>query len=93
MNDQEELDGPNGRFEFPQEFKVIYEGEFKDSMFHGKGRLIHTDTGNIYEGEFYQHHKDGPCTFKIASTGQIYKGLFEFNYESVAAEGDYGPRI
>ena len=53
MNDQEELDGPNGRFEFPQEFKVIYEGEFKDSMFHGKGRLLHTDTGNIYDGEFY----------------------------------------
>ena len=91
LNNLEELEGPNGSFEFPAEYNIKYSGDFKDSMFHGQGTLTHLDTGNTYEGQFYQHHKDGPCTFTLAKTGQRYKGTFEFNYES--KDGDYGPRI
>ena len=90
VNHSEELDGQNATFEFPGEYDLKYIGDFKDSMFHGRGKLIHTDTGNVYEGQFYQHHKDGPCTFTLA-TGQQFKGSFELNYES--SKGDYGPRI
>jgi hypothetical protein len=69
LSQLEELDGREGRFEFPGEYDLTYEGEFKDSMFHGQGRLTHADTGNTYEGQFYQHHKDGPCFFTLAKTG------------------------
>ena len=41
-----------GVFEFPLQ-QVKYEGSFKSNMFHGKGKLIHLDTGNIFEGEFF----------------------------------------
>lgn len=57
------LDGM-GRFDFPMQ-KMVYDGEFKENLFNGKGKITHTDTGNIYEGEFYEHHKDGPCTFTL----------------------------
>lgn len=59
-------------------------------MFHGKGKITHTDTGNVYEGEFYEHHKDGQCTFTLKD-GLKYTGHFELNMES--AKGcDYGKR-
>ena len=44
---------------------MIYEGEFKNSMFNGHGKITHTDTGNVFEGDFFDHHKDGPCTFTL----------------------------
>ena len=64
LNEEEELDGL-GRFEFPSESQVLYEGHFQDSLFHGPGKLTYLDTGNTYEGEFYQHYKNGPCTFSL----------------------------
>ena len=67
-----------------------YEGEFKSSTFHGKGKITHTDSGNVFEGEFYEHHKDGPATFKL-KTGELFKGRFELNMES-AKGSDYGKR-
>ena len=94
LNEEEELDGTDCLFEFPAEMDVNYQGEFKDSMIHGKGKLLHLDTGNTFEGTFYKDHKDGPCIFTLAATGQQYKGIFEFNCESATAGScDYGPRI
>ena len=67
-----------------------YEGEFEANLFNGKGKITHTDTGNVFEGEFYQHHKDGPCTFTLAS-GEKFTGRFELNMES-AKGSNYGLR-
>ena len=64
IDEDEELCGSNAKFEFPLQ-NMIYEGEFKNSMFNGLGKITHTDTGNVYEGEFFDHHKDGPCTFTL----------------------------
>ena len=93
VNEREELDGNLGSFTFPAEFDLIYEGSFKDNLFHGHGRLIHTDSGNVYEGTFYQHLKDGPCTFTLSKQGLLYRGQFEFNYESASDKGDFGARV
>jgi hypothetical protein len=68
-----------------------YEGEFRDSMMHGQGKIFHTDTGNIFEGNFYLHRKDGPATFTLKSGGEQFKGHFELNIES-SKGADYGPR-
>lgn len=46
-----------------------YEGEFKANLFHGKGKIIHTDTNNVFEGEFVNHAKHGQATFTL-STGE-----------------------
>jgi hypothetical protein len=86
------MEGKDGLLDFPNSMKVRYEGDFKENMFHGHGKLTYLDTGNVYEGDFYQHHKDGPCTFTLGKTGEKYKGHFEFNYESVTEKCDYGPR-
>ncbi|TNV85004.1 hypothetical protein FGO68_gene16697 [Halteria grandinella] len=91
LNANEELEGKGCRMEFPG--KIRYEGEMKENMFHGGGRLVYVDSGNTYEGQFYQHHKDGECTFTIGKTGQVYRGQFEFNYESATGKCDYGKRI
>jgi hypothetical protein len=88
FNSEEELEG-NGILELGQ---VRYEGEFKESKFHGHGRLTYPDTGNVYEGGFFQHHKDGPCTFTLKETGQVYRGAFDSNYETTD-KVDYGPRV
>lgn len=32
----------------------IYEGEFKDDLYNGKGRLIHAD-GDVYEGDWFNN--------------------------------------
>lgn len=88
MDDEENITG-HGQFEFPLQ-KMRYEGEFKENLFNGKGKIIHIDTGNIFDGEFYEHHKDGPCTFTLKS-GEKFTGRFELNMES-AKGSDYGIR-
>ena len=90
ISKEEDLEG-QGRLETAQ---VVYEGGFKESMFHGQGSITHKDTGNVYEGGFFKHHKDGKCTFTLKETGQVYKGYFDSNYESGTADMiDYGKRL
>ncbi len=51
-----------------------YSGEFKNGLFHGKGRLEFKD-GNVYEGQFENNkmHGYGKIFFK---DGSIYQGNF-----------------
>jgi len=37
----------------------IFDGEFKDGLNHGKGKLEFKESGNIYEGEFYEGFMHG----------------------------------
>jgi len=37
---------------------TVYDGEFLDGLYHGKGKLVRVDEV-IYEGEFKNGRKDG----------------------------------
>ena len=53
----------------------IYEGEMKDSIFHGKGKLIMSN-GDIYEGDFVNGEKEGNGKL-IFEDKTEYEGHFE----------------
>lgn len=38
---------------------VYYKGEFRNSLFMGKGTMVHLDTKCRFEGEFLDHYKHG----------------------------------
>ena len=68
----------NGECKYARIFQPngdIYEGELKDSMYNGKGKLI-TTNNEIYEGDFKDGEKcgKGKMTF---SDGTIFEGNFE----------------
>lgn len=50
----------------------LYEGEFKNSVFNGKGKLI-MNNGEIYEGNFINGEKIGKCNY-LFPDGAIYNG-------------------
>ena len=55
----------------------IYEGNIKNSIFNGKGKLICED-GTIFEGNFINGEKNG--LFKIIfNDGSKYIGMFNNN--------------
>ena len=53
----------------------IYEGELRDSMFNGKGKLI-SNYNDIYEGDFVNGEKTGKGKITF-SDGTLYEGEFE----------------
>lgn len=52
----------------------IYEGEFKDDLMHGTGKLYIVENGT-YEGEFVEGKKSGEGTFNFIN-GDTYKGTW-----------------
>jgi hypothetical protein len=44
---------------------AFYKGDFRNSLFFGKGLLIHTDSKNSFEGEFLDHYKHGKANFLL----------------------------
>ena len=54
---------------------TIYEGEFKDDKYNGKGKIIYSDNSE-YEGEFHNNLKEGQGIFKWAD-GKIFEGEFK----------------
>ena len=55
--------------------KKIYEGEWLEDMYHGKGKLS-CEEGNVYEGEFYQGMFQGEGKL-IWENGDVYTGQFK----------------
>lgn len=53
----------------------IYEGQFKNSIFNGKGKLL-SKNGEIYEGDFVNGEKTGECIY-LFPDGTVYKGHIE----------------
>jgi hypothetical protein len=53
----------------------IYEGEMKDSTYHGKGKLTSAN-GDIYEGDFINGEKSGNGKLIFADK-TVYEGAFE----------------
>lgn len=69
----------------------LYEGEYRDNMFHGKGTLSWRE-GSIYKGEFKHGLMHGKGVLKYSS-GESYKGDFrngEWNGRGlyISREGD-----
>ncbi|CAD5115533.1 unnamed protein product [Dimorphilus gyrociliatus] len=78
-----------GVYQYENEF-YRYEGEWKDGMKHGHGKLIMKD-GSFYEGEFSKGEIEGHgCRFS-ALTGNKYSGQFhqgEFHGHGTMYYGD-----
>jgi len=54
----------------------VYEGEFKENMFHGRGKLQLRD-GATYEGSFLRGQPDGDaCEYCFPGDDEIYQGDF-----------------
>ena len=67
------------------EDQIIYEGDFVDEEWNGKGKLFYAN-GNIYEGDFI----DGTLTGKgklIYANGNIYEG--DFIDDGATGKGKY----
>ncbi len=60
---------------------AVYEGEFKDGLFHGEGKLTWPN-GDVYEGEFENGRKHGHGKETFAN-GDIHEG----EYANGMAEG------
>ena len=77
---------------------VEYEGDFRQSKFEGKGKLIYKDTGEIYEGDFRDNTFTGNGKFTWPN-GEVYEGEFlngkfngkgKYSYpDGQIYEGDY----
>ncbi len=54
---------------------ALYEGDYLNGMFHGKGKLVWRN-GNIYTGEFYEGLMHGHGKMKFGQ-GDVYIGSFK----------------
>ena len=41
-----------GKARYEEKGGNVYEGDFVDGEFHGKGKYIYAETGKVYEGQF-----------------------------------------
>lgn len=37
--------------------KLVYEGKFKNNLFHGVGTYTNPDSGAVYDGDFFEGKK------------------------------------
>ena len=56
---------------------IIYEGEWKNNLVHGKGNII-WEEGKRYEGEFLHGKKHGDGTFYL-NNELVYEGTWKFD--------------
>ncbi len=71
---------------------AFYKGDFRNSLFFGKGLLIHTDSKNQFEGEFLDHYKHGKANF-LLEDGHQFNGEFKFGILTNAGKANYGRRF
>jgi hypothetical protein len=64
-----------GKIIWPASVGIDYEGEVKNGLMHGQGRL-ETDEGDVYTGEFKDNLANGQGTLEFADGG-YYIGSFE----------------
>ncbi|QNK55064.1 stalk domain-containing protein [Paenibacillus sp. PAMC21692] len=68
----------------PGHRKSYYEGEFKNNLFHGKGKLVTRD-GSYFEGEFVNGLLEGSGKIVDADGSLVYIG--DFNGHKLHGEG------
>ena len=54
---------------------TVYEGEWKDGLWEGKGEIRYTD-GDSYSGQFSRHEFNGYGTYRY-SDGAVYEGYWK----------------
>lgn len=57
---------------------TTYEGEYKNGVQHGKGKLSYEATGDSYEGDWLNGNIDGEGTFTF-SNGDVFEGHLKDN--------------
>ncbi len=65
----------------------VYEGEYKNGMFHGDGKLIWSN-GDVYTGEFKDGLKHGKGKDQLAA-GSVYEGEYVKGYWAGQGELKY----
>ena len=70
--------------------KIIYEGDFCNDKFEGKGKIKFLKNGDEYEGSFVNGNIEGVGVFKYLN-GDIYEG--EFKNGKIHGNGIYKYRI
>ena len=66
-----------GTLEIEGKFK--YEGEFRNGIKHGQGKITFFQSGTVYEGEFYRNIRKGKGTAIFPLQNQKYIGDWENN--------------
>jgi hypothetical protein len=62
IDENEDISGKNCAIEFPVR-KITYEGEIHSNQIHGKGQMVHQESGNAFQGQFVNGYKHGPGKF------------------------------
>lgn len=70
-----------GMWEGPLWAKTKYEGEYKNDLKHGQGRMTYKNSGIIYDGSWIKGKREGKGSlYKIQPDGErvlIYSGLYK----------------
>lgn len=64
----------------------VYEGQVKDNIFNGQGKMTYNETGIVYEGEWSDNKKHGNGKMTWAD-GSKYEG--EFHEDSFNGQGKF----
>ena len=56
----------------------MYEGDWKDGSYHGRGRLAWAKGGAVYEGDWKDNECDG-CGKITFANGAVQQGAFKNN--------------
>lgn len=67
---------PHGRGEFVFDGVVIYQGEYKNGLFDGRGVLFRQDASKAYEGEFKDGEPHG-LGVHYDEAGNVFEGRWE----------------
>eukprot|EP01032_Pedospumella_encystans_P020893 gene20893-23726_t len=79
--------------------KARYEGNYKDGLKHGVGKMVFPN-GNTYEGEWFENKMQGEGTYTYKQAGDIYSGswfadkkhgpgTYEFGADSSVITGEW----
>lgn len=63
-----------GIFTYPEQ-SITYEGEWKNDLFHGEGKL--TDNGYTYKGQFFEGKKEGRGEVTCESNEYHFTGMWK----------------
>ena len=54
----------------------MYQGDFVDGKFHGRGKYYFAESGKIYEGDFHENNMEGKGRLTLTDNS-YYEGDFK----------------
>mmetsp|Transcript_5875 Transcript_5875/g.9678 ORF Transcript_5875/g.9678 Transcript_5875/m.9678 type:complete len:232 (+) Transcript_5875:51-746(+) len=90
---------PGGEEDDSLQEKARYEGDYKDGLKHGVGKMVYPN-GDVYEGEWFENKMQGEGTYTYKKTTDIYsgawvgnkkhgQGTYEFGVDSSVMTGEW----